>query len=75
LNIPSRPYSVTQLSPSASLAQVLKIHWREYLVMVGSMKYPVSESFSDSSSAVLNMLASFRPVTFYVTWSIARIQN
>ena len=29
------------------------------LVMVGSMKYPVSESFSDSSSAVSNMLASF----------------
>jgi len=32
LNIPSRPYSVTQLSPSASLAQALKIHWREYLM-------------------------------------------
>jgi aquaporin Z len=32
LNLPSRPYSVTQLSPSASLAQALKIHWREYLM-------------------------------------------
>jgi aquaporin Z len=32
LNMPSRPYSVTQFSPSASLAQALKIHWREYLM-------------------------------------------
>jgi hypothetical protein len=27
--------------------------------MVGSMKYPVSESFSDSSSTVSNTLSSF----------------
>ena len=32
LNTPSRPYSVTQLSPSASLAHALKIHWPEYLM-------------------------------------------
>jgi hypothetical protein len=32
LTMPSRPYAVTQLSPSASLAQALKIHWREYLM-------------------------------------------
>ena len=32
LTVPSRPYSVTQLTPSASLAQALKIHWREYLM-------------------------------------------
>jgi aquaporin Z len=32
VNIPSRPFTVTQLSPSASLTQALKIHWREYLM-------------------------------------------
>jgi aquaporin Z len=32
LNIPCRRFSVTQLSPSASLTQALKIHWREYLM-------------------------------------------
>jgi hypothetical protein len=32
LNIPSRPYTVTQFSPSTSLAQALKIHWREYMM-------------------------------------------
>ena len=32
VNIPSRPFTVTQLSPSASLAQALKVHWREYLM-------------------------------------------
>jgi len=30
LDIPS--FSVTRLSPSASLAQALKVHWREYLM-------------------------------------------
>jgi aquaporin Z len=32
LNMPSRSYSVTQLTPSASFAEALKTHWREYLM-------------------------------------------
>jgi hypothetical protein len=32
LNIASRPFSVTRLSPSALLAQALETHWREYLM-------------------------------------------
>jgi aquaporin Z len=32
VNMPSRPYSVTQLAPSASIAEALQRHWKEYLM-------------------------------------------
>src|SRR5258708_2031204 len=83
LNTPSRPYSVTQLSPSASLAHALKIHWRGDLMDAVELPVLFIRSFlfftpphcpPDSRTALSSCRCLLRHYNARTIWQLHRVR-